>query len=89
MEVDRISGMGGTGPEASPAWQKSALRRRKFFEEVAPPTESEADSADESPAQDDSAEAAPEASATYPAPGSDSDTQNDATSPAPSFRAVA
>jgi len=37
MEVDRISRMAGVGPDATPAWQNSAKRRRKFVEETEPP----------------------------------------------------
>lgn len=40
MEVDRISRMGGVGRDATPAWQNSAKRRRKFVED-AQPTEAE------------------------------------------------
>jgi hypothetical protein len=50
MEVDRISRMGGVRPEAIPAWQQSANRRRKFVEEV-PESESEAEEREEAAAE--------------------------------------
>lgn len=34
MEVDRISQIGRLGGNANPAWQKSAVRRRRFVEEI-------------------------------------------------------
>lgn len=53
MEVDRISRMGGVGRDATPAWQNSAKRRRKFVDEVEPPEPENEDlpaESDESPA---------------------------------------
>jgi hypothetical protein len=41
MEVDRVSQMGGVGPDAIPAWQQRENRRRRFTEEV-PESEAEA-----------------------------------------------
>ena|SRR5579875_2928564 len=37
MEVDRITGIGVVGPQATPAWPRKPLRRRAFSEEVAEP----------------------------------------------------
>lgn len=43
MEVDRISQIGGVGRDATPAWQNSAKRRRKFVEEIHPAEAEEED----------------------------------------------
>jgi hypothetical protein len=51
MEVDRVSRMGGVGRESVPAWPKSALRRRKFVEEIEEP-QIEAEDEDREDAQE-------------------------------------
>ena len=51
MEVDRVSRMGGVGQESVPAWPNSALRRRKFVEEIEEP-QSEAENEDREDAQE-------------------------------------
>lgn len=60
MEVDRISRIGPLTSQASPAWQKAAVRRRRFVEELEPLLEDDSEPADrqaaaqESAARDDS-----------------------------------
>ena len=85
MEVDRISQMGGVGHDASPAWQRSARRRRKFSEEVDEPQpddgllaedEALASGSDPNPQADD------------PSPDPDSIASDDAAQGA-NFRAIA
>lgn len=39
MDVDRISGVGGVGPEQTPCWTREKMRRRKFVEDVPPEVE--------------------------------------------------
>lgn len=83
MEVGRISKIGSLGSQASPAWQTSAVRRRRFVEEVEPPLED--DSAEEqSAAQDEPAE---ENSSTFSA--TDEIAPDSAEAPGTSFRAIA
>lgn len=44
MDVDRISEVGGVGPEPTPSWTREKMRRRKFVEDIPPEVEGSEDS---------------------------------------------